>query len=265
MPELTVTGRTIQVFTIGDGEPVVLLHGGGLAAAMWKPLMMKLRESHFLVAPDLPPNNATAVHLEVIEAAMALAPGPVHLVGHSYGGGLALRVALRRPERLASLVLVEPTLPALLRAAGEIAAVNDLVSWRNQLDRSDPMAAAKSFMDVWGGPDFWRWLPPSSREGAAAWIAGSKGAGWDDFYETETIDLAPVASLSVPTLILCGDISPPSAQRTCEVAARTIPGASYRVLSGGVGHMSPITHSQLVIPEIAAHLRAHPIRHAAET
>jgi pimeloyl-ACP methyl ester carboxylesterase len=256
----------VPVLTIGSGEPLLLLHGGGLAAAMWKPLMVRLRETHSSVAPELPPDDPalTDLHLQVIEAALGLAASPAHLVGHSYGGGLALRAALAHPERLATLVLIEPTLPAVLRSAGEGAAADELVRWRRELNRAEPMAAAERFMEVWGGADFWRWLPPSSRERVAAWVVDCDGDAWNHFYESETLDMRALAALPVPTLLLSGETSPLSAKRTCEVLARTIPGASHRILSG-VGHMSPITHPQLVIPEVAAHLRAHPIGVAART
>ncbi len=64
--------------------------------------------------------DAEAEHLA---AALAAAPGPVHLFGHSYGGAVAMQMALRWPERVARLTLYEPTRFALLlrggRAVGE--------------------------------------------------------------------------------------------------------------------------------------------------
>jgi pimeloyl-ACP methyl ester carboxylesterase len=267
VPELNVGGRPVAYLRMGAGEPVLLLHGGGLAAVMWRPLMMKLRESHDSIAPDLPragrgatAEEVVALYQDVIDESLALVEGRVHLVGHSYGGGLALRASLRRPERVASLALVEPTLPALLRAAGETEALADMLAWRNRLDRASPMEAAQDFIEFWGGADFWRWLGPAAREGVAAWIAESAGPAWDHFYEVETIDLEQVRGVAAPTLIVSGDVSPLASRRTCEALGAMLPAAAHRRLTGRVGHMAPITHPQLVNAEITDHLRRHPRR-----
>ncbi|MGV8040325.1 MAG: alpha/beta fold hydrolase [Thermoanaerobaculaceae bacterium] len=101
----------------GKGSTVVLLHGAGDSAATWSQVAPKLVAEHRLVALDLaghgqsePASGPIDVKmvLEAVEAALdQLAPGePVTLVGNSLGGWVAMLVAHRHPERVASVVCV---------------------------------------------------------------------------------------------------------------------------------------------------------------
>jgi pimeloyl-ACP methyl ester carboxylesterase len=92
-------------------------------------------------------------HLDVVLAHAGI-DGPVHLVGHSYGGAVATAVALAHPERVASLTVYEPVLFHLLREVGdpgwdEVQQVPATV--RRHLDAGDPEAAACHFVDYWTG------------------------------------------------------------------------------------------------------------------
>ncbi|WP_432431528.1 alpha/beta fold hydrolase [Chelatococcus daeguensis] len=95
---------------------VVALHCSGGGGRQWRRLAERLAPDHRLIAPDLIGSDGggawegQAIFSLADEAASIIAlidrlEGPVHLVGHSYGGGLALHIAARRPERLASLSL----------------------------------------------------------------------------------------------------------------------------------------------------------------
>ena len=82
----------------------------------------------------------------------------VHLVGHSYGGGVALHVALARPDRIASLALYEPSAFHLLKAMGDQAAaafaeIVDITRRTGQgVIAGDYAGAAALFVDYWSGP-----------------------------------------------------------------------------------------------------------------
>lgn len=117
---LDVDGDRIRYLHAGDsGPPVVLLHGGGVDAAhlSWDPTIEALASDHRVFAPDLPGYGGSdapdaeysmAYFVEFLDAFLdGLDLEEPSLVGLSMGGGVALGYALRAPERVGSLVLVD--------------------------------------------------------------------------------------------------------------------------------------------------------------
>jgi pyruvate dehydrogenase E2 component (dihydrolipoamide acetyltransferase) len=102
----------------GDGAPVVLLHGFGSDAGSWMFVQEPLAQGRAVHAIDLPSHGGSdvdpsvadldALAAKVSTAVDAVAPGPVHLAGHSLGGRLALRLAAAMGDRVRSLALVAP-------------------------------------------------------------------------------------------------------------------------------------------------------------
>lgn len=110
-----VKGRSIRYFVGGDGPPLVLVHGLGGSATNWVELAPLLVRRHRLVVPDLPGHGGSEPLpgvsglqpyadrvLAVMEREHA-APAPV--VGHSLGGLVVLRLALRHPAAVSAVVL----------------------------------------------------------------------------------------------------------------------------------------------------------------
>jgi pimeloyl-ACP methyl ester carboxylesterase len=110
-----VRGCRLRYLVCGEGEPLVLVHGLGGAASNWLALAPLLAPGRRVLVPELPghggsqalpaaPNlNAFADRIAELTAREGFAPAPV--VGHSLGGAIALRLAIRRPESVSSLVL----------------------------------------------------------------------------------------------------------------------------------------------------------------
>src|SRR4051812_6511626 len=100
----------------GAGEPLVLLHGGAVDARFFDPNIDALAAQFHVVTPDLRGHGHTpdidgpftyaALTQDAVELIEAVIGGPVHLVGHSIGAGVALHVALRRPDLVRDLVLI---------------------------------------------------------------------------------------------------------------------------------------------------------------
>ncbi|MEH0823614.1 MULTISPECIES: alpha/beta hydrolase [unclassified Micromonospora] len=126
---VTANGITQRVRVAGppDGVPVLLVHGNGSSSAFWEPLVRRLPATLRVVAPDLrgygdtdtAPVDATRGLADFADDVAALldeadlfAPGarPV-VVGHSLGGGVAMRLLVDHPDRVAALLLEAPVSP----------------------------------------------------------------------------------------------------------------------------------------------------------
>jgi pimeloyl-ACP methyl ester carboxylesterase len=110
-------GARTRYFAAGQGPPLVLIHGAASDARDWLKLMPGLSQHYRVLAPDVPgfgpgyprrPLYTMAIFAAFLEAFLEReAPGPFCLAGHSLGGRLALELALRHPERVRKLVLVD--------------------------------------------------------------------------------------------------------------------------------------------------------------
>jgi len=110
-----IKGVRMRYFVGGEGPPLILVHGLGGAAANWTELVPLLAKRHRVLVPDLPGHGGStalpavaglepfADRVALVAEREGMLPAPV--VGHSLGGMVVLRMALRRPEDVSALVL----------------------------------------------------------------------------------------------------------------------------------------------------------------
>jgi pimeloyl-ACP methyl ester carboxylesterase len=252
----------------GTGEPVLLIHCSSASRAEWDSLCDALHEDFRVIAPDQwgcgesDPWTGQGEFNLAQEAAPILdiigrIGAAVHLIGHSYGGGVALRLARQRPDLIRSLILIEPSAFHLLREGD----LEDRTLFREIFSVADTVREAILSGDYWGGMgrfvDYWN--------GEGAWNAMSQKARMKlvenlskvvlDFHAlfAEPTRLKDYAALSIPTLLLCGDRSPKPSCRIVKMLASAMPHARL-VRIQGAAHMSPFTHSDAVNAAIGAHL-----------
>jgi len=262
-------------------ELVIALHCSGAGAAQWRRLAEALGENYELIAPEHYGCDSTGPwtgdHAFTLadEAAgsIALIDGTdrkIHLVGHSYGGGVALHVALARSERIASLSLYEPSAFHLLRQFGpraaaafaEIRGVADLTGVGVMI--GDYRGTAASFVDYWGGPGAWNALRPAVQDALTRWTPKASL----DF--TALIDEPTPASayarLLCPTLVIRGEHAPAPTRLIADTLPSLMRYARLSVVAGA-GHMGPLTHAAevnaLIVPHIAETVAAPFSRAAA--
>jgi len=251
----------------GTGEGVVCLHSNASASAQWRPLMERLAPSFHVLAPDSlgagrspawPKATTVGLSDEValLEPVFARAGTPFSLVGHSYGGAVALIAALADPGRVKALALYEPTLFCLLEeeAPGQ-AAANGIreaaADAAAAIDRGDPSAAAERFIDYWMGAGSWAAMPPSRQAVVAASM--SNISGWAQALFSDRTRLDAFRRLDMPVLYMVGAGSPPSSIGVARLLTRNLPNVTV-VEFAELGHMGPVTHPEPVNDAIALFL-----------
>ena len=241
----------------GAGPAVVLLHGQPGSGASWRPVVDLLRDDHRVLAPDRPgyggnrapatgfPGNARAVVALMEEAGAS----PAVVVGHSWGGGVAIAMARDHPDAVRGLVLV-----------GSVG-VPGSISWVDAMLAAPVMGEAMTAVGMavmgtvlpWvrrrvsGLPGRWAsWcrttLPDQSVAGG---IGEALGRARRSFVVEQRAlvdqleDLAAsLAGLDLPVAVLAGSadvVVPPAA---AVALAHAIPGASLEMIDG-IGHFVP--------------------------
>ena len=166
------------------------------------------------------------------EAARAIAlidrsDDKVHLVGHSYGGGVALNVALARPDRIASMALYEPSAFHLLRQMGErgaepYAEITGVARHVCQgVVTGDYRGAVAAFVDYWNGPGSWNALRPAVQSALIRWAP----KGPLDFRALidDPTPASAYRALTFPVLILRGEHAPSPTRVIAEGLAELLP------------------------------------------
>lgn len=183
----------------------------------------------------------------------------VHLIGHSYGGGVALHVALARPKKIASLALYEPSAFHLLRHFGErgyraFAEIEAVAQrCRESVLSGDYAAGLAGFVDYWNGEGAWSAMRPSAQKALMRWAP----KGPLDFRALMNAAATPEAyrALRFPVLIMRGEHAPLSTHMIADGLADLLP-ASQTIVVAGAGHMGPFTHAQTVAGWILEHIAA---------
>lgn len=180
---------------------------------------------------------------------------PVHLVGHSYGGAVALRVARERPGQIASMALYEPTALHVLRTAGPDAGavLGEINSISAAVDRAiltgDHRTAAKQFVDYWSEPGTWERM----RNEAQADVIHYMPKACLDFRALllERTPLAVYRHFRFPVLLLQGQHTREPTQVIARRLAKALRFGSLQTVDGA-GHMGPLTHAETVAGLMAA-------------
>lgn len=226
-----VGGLDVHYFTAGQGDPLVVIHGGGGDARTWLNNIAALSENYTVYAPDLPgyggsqPLDGDYFIPELTDFmdgfSDSLGLDKFHLMGHSLGGGIALNYALESPHKIKKLVLVSSlclgreialwvrllSTPAFIRSIGAIVmAVLRAIKW----------LVKKLLAPV-------EFVMPFSQ------ASMNLGGSITTFKEQTLVLASRLSEIMMPTLLVWGDRDPIVPVRQAYAAAQVIPNCQLKV------------------------------------
>jgi len=240
---LTTPTVKLHVEERGTGDPILCIHGTSSSAALWSDAVERLAQVGRVIAYDRRgcarserpvPYERTSVAEHADDAAAlleALGAAPAVVIGRSYGGTVALALALRHPERVRALAVLEGDATRELAPATAVWIDALAARLRAVAAEAGVDAVAETLIRDVAGDDAWRSFPPEVRRiliaNGPSIVAELNGEWW-----LET-DAAALAAIDQPVLLVAAEDSSPELRAPTESLARAIPGARLEVVGGG--------------------------------
>ncbi|MGZ5361584.1 MAG: alpha/beta fold hydrolase [Solirubrobacterales bacterium] len=242
MPEAHVNGIRLHYDEHGDGVPIACIHGGGSTALMWEDAVEELARLGRVIAYDRrgctrserpEAYERTSVAEQADDAAAlleALEAGPAVIIARSYGGAVAIDLALRYPDRVRALALLEGDALGLSRSGLE---------WTKAIrDRLRAVAAEQGIDAVYEalvgevfGEDAWDSFPDEVQEiltrNNPALLAELA------YVDEEHPDAAALATIDKPALVVAAADSPQPQRDMSDAMAAALPNARPALVAGG--------------------------------
>jgi pimeloyl-ACP methyl ester carboxylesterase len=247
----------------GEGEAVVLLHGSMATKEQWRGFTQELIPRYKVIAMDLigygktrhpfnPDDYSLKHESELLRSVLETTLGAgesYHLVGHSYGGAVALHHAYHNRDNIKSLTIIEPMAYHLLDKNHQLIleARQVVEEIKHSIRTGNAIAGAEKFINLW--------MPAGSFAGIGEREKVLLGEGVKkmvvDFNAavSEPLSTEDYAELRMPVCLIAGKASPSYSLGISEVVAETIPGIEFHWVDGG--HFSPVSHAAQVNPIIA--------------
>lgn len=254
-------GGWLHYATAGAGDSVLFIHGFGLDFDMWDAQWQAFAQRHRVIRYDLRGYGSSSLpegpysHVDDLLALIdSLGGRPVHLVGLSLGGRVALRVAAQEPKAVRSLTLADPAL--------------DGHTWTDDwLQRWRKMSEAAKRGELNDARKLWRehiLFAPANKHPKVAdalRLMIDRYTCWHLAYpDPGTAPETPVAQvlshISIPTLVLVGELDLPDFQAIARRLAQEMPRAELRTLTGS-GHMSNMEAPELFNELVLEFLQRH--------
>lgn len=239
--------------SIGSGDVTALaLHCSLASSDTWRGVGGALDDQLSLIAPDFIGHGKsedwferTDLHTNCTNQAASFLIQPTHLIGHSFGATIALRLAIEIPELVKSLTLIEPVFFVVSKGTKEFERhLEEFEPFGLALENNDLDEAAKVFTEVWGTGASWESLPLKMRNAITQRIHLIP-ATVDALYDDNAALVDRIADISCPVQFIEGADSPEIISTISQMLESKIPDARRTVISGA-SHMVPITHSRQV-------------------
>ncbi len=240
VPKARVNGVSLYYEEHGSGDSIVGLHGAGSSAAFWSDAALELatrgrtiiydRRGHF--RSERPDSYATNVHEQADDAAAlidALAAAPAIVIARSYGGAIAIDLALRYPDLVRALVQLEGDggLSLSQTAMRELAELSEPVFAAAEADMS---TVGETLIRLAFGNDGWQGLPDEAKEiftGNGPAIVAELRGGFPD------VTVEQLGTIDLPTLLVAARGSEFDYAELTDIVATAMPSARVEWVEGG--------------------------------
>jgi len=248
-------------------QPLALIHCGLGRAANWRPFLNALERPVSPLMIELPGHGLAEAYDtsrdfadQAVELALDEMPSePVPLIGHSFGAVVALRIAVERPYRVASLVLVEPPFFAAVKERWAFERIErDLSSFTKKMAAGEHATAAKEFHRIWGDGTPWMELTPDQRAymvDRIPLIPSGNTLLFDD--RPGLLKPDRLEDLDMPVTFVDGGDTHPVIPEIISTIGDRIPDAEW-VTVPNAGHMLPLTHPERLVEAIGDRLFVDP-------
>jgi pimeloyl-ACP methyl ester carboxylesterase len=237
--------------------PILALHGSASNPGQWQALVESFRGEREVIAPCLPGYDADELkslsgalgldsRLTSIRERLVNAGRPVHIIGHSFGGALALRLGELHPQLVLSISVYEPTALAVLRRGSkniDLSLLDEFKRLALITANAGAEVAMESFINYWMGGNYWQSLAEPVKRGLIS-VADVVARDFQDGLAEVATD-AGSQRYQGPVQILTGGDTIAAARRIAELLAAELPAADWQRLPG-LGHMGPLSDSAVV-------------------
>jgi len=234
---VAIESGSLKAWSAGDGEPVLVIHGA-LAPDVFGPMIDDpaltgyrfvgyRRRGHIDSAANVAGESIEDYAADAVAVLDHFGIDTAHVVGHSYGGRIALEVAHSAPTRVRTLALLEGGAPTDLVVPSAAAMGANFGAGAARFAEGDPGGALDTMLEAIGGPD--------SRSDMAAVL----GAGWYDQAAKDmgvlfgfelgapwALVTADLAEMTTPTGVLIGTESVPFFREVAEAVAEALPNST---------------------------------------
>ncbi len=228
-----------------DAPPVVFIHGSYATEATWKAMVERLAPCHHCILIKLPGHGGTPdpkdftnpsmeTELSLIERVVdKLCHQPIHLVGHSFGGVVALAQAFKGSLSVSELTLFEPVTVNVLELMQDPEMAQDvhtfLAQYRRDVARNVPQVCSQ-LINFWGGEGAFDLFPDYIKKGMEG-LVDNNIRHWDLCVNSD-YTLADLKKFPIPTRVVCGSESNPATRAIATVLTDNIACAHKTVIEG---------------------------------
>lgn len=255
----------IDIMQAGSGPTVILVHSSVAGARQWRRLMSDLEGRFHLIAINLfgygstpawsdPSSQTLEDQARLVEEVVPKNNGKFSLIGHSFGGSVAMKAATKLGSCIDNLILLEPNPFYLLEQHDRREAFAESMQLRNCIKEcgsaGEWLKAAEKFADYWGGSGTWS-TTPDERKATFAEALKPNFHEWDAVMDETTSLQEWVEVLPKNTVVASAQETVRPIREIVELMQKNCSAWRYEQISEG-GHMAPLTRPDIVNPLVAS-------------